>query len=858
MDQWEAYDLLDQLLFVGQLDNLPREPAELAIYRQLSLLQWPECPMSNDVYTCDATGRITALNLTANVPVGALASLTVNTNFRFLEHFEMRNFFGLATGLQVVANQSLIISNSTFYDAVLPVGLAFILHTPGNLTLTDVRFPRYNAQAATFFQVTPRFCRFINVLFACPVPSFLLPCFVNGDPARIRTIDDVPCTPPYNGSIGALPYLRSKICEGTVCRPQCDPQPLFDTMPYYPCTTREYGSLSYFPATPGFATFEFMTGRIGEIESIDVLTISIVGVVRRVELFDVYTESWVTVFRDDVPVRRSNPTATEQSFFPQRTMTNRIRLHLEQWFNRTDTIQSIRVDQAPWPQPAQQLPRLPICPTLVVLGKRSMLDETIGDSFCVGRICQFACSNVANFTFDRAVASPRFLIVEGGRLWSGASLAAKTSEETHVYALPIESEASAVVNVSADFDLAGVRRVRLVGAPAAGQTLPVASEPTKRGLSGVFVKTRFRQTPSGATIVPDGTSAFGGKSSAPFVADGNASVAVVASQTFAYVNATLWRFADDAWSRVPTSLTRIIANQEERTAPPPRRKLVAIGDSLLGVVSADSKTHDGSIDPLLVNRLMLQTAIDVFDIVRNEWFENFIRHDIDRNISDVDVVRWGGNGTLFGVVDRASRLTTQIEWRPLPYRLVPCTNNTDCLSCLTNQANDEPCRWCGARCASRQSACFAMEPSHFNVSLCESETTIGETTSMLNSTNSSTILSTTTTLFTNESTTMTIALQSTTVSDASDPLIPLYAVIGVVGGLILIGGVGALIWRLRNPLPQARRRDAKAVEMKGPKQESAPQQPQPGTVYDSLEDAPPLQTGADDDDRYGAHLADKE
>lgn len=105
---------------------------------------------------------------------------------------------------------------------------------------------------------------------------------------------------------------------------------------------------------------------------------------------------------------------------------------------------------------------------------------------------------------------------------------------------------------------------------------------------------------------------------------------------------------------------------------------------------------------------------------------------------------------------------------------------------------------------------------------------------------------------------MTIALQSTTVSDASDPLIPLYAVIGVVGGLILIGGVGALIWRLRNPLPQARRRDAKAVEMKGPKQESAPQQPQPGTVYDSLEDAPPLQTGADDDDRYGAHLADKE
>jgi hypothetical protein len=664
LDFWEAAELTEQLIFTGQLPSVPRTRAELAEYARLHLIAWPECPASsNDVYTCDAAGHITALNFTARTPPGTLAALTVNTNFHMLQHFSLRNFVGLVTGLQVAANASILVVNSTFLDAVLPIGLAFILQTPGNLTLVDVRFPRYNRFAAANFSTAPQFCRFVNVSFACPVPPFLLPCFVAGDPARIRSIGDVPCTPLVEPTT-PVPYFRSTFCEGIVCHATCDPPPLRNTSDSEPCTAVEYGALAYFPATPGFSTFEFSTGRIGELMYIELQTTSVVGIVRRIELLDLIADNWTTVFRDDAPPRRSSPANPQQTFYPVRVMTNRIRLHLEQWFDRTDTLERIRLEQAPWPQAARATPRVPVCPALVVLGKRSMLDETIGDSLCIGRICQFACSNADNFTFERAVASPRALIVEGGAPQLNFTLVGATSEETRVYALPDVSEAVATVN-GTGFDWSGVRRVRLVGAPAAGQALPVASEPPKRGLAGVFAKTRYRQTPAGASVVPAATSAFAGKASAPFIADGNASVAVVAAHTFVFVDGTLWQFSDNAWQRAPTSLSRIIANRDERTAPPPHRKLVAIGDTLLGVVSADSKTHDGSVDPLLVNRRALQTAIDVLDVPRAQWFENFVRHDIERNISDIDVVRW--NATLFGVVDRATGLTTQIEWRPLPY-----------------------------------------------------------------------------------------------------------------------------------------------------------------------------------------------
>lgn len=90
------------------------------------------------------------------------------------------------------------------------------------------------------------------------------------------------------------------------------------------------------------------------------------------------------------------------------------------------------------------------------------------------------------------------------------------------------------------------------------------------------------------------------------------------------------------------------------------------------------------------------------------------------------------------------------------------------------------------------------------------------------------------------------------IASQSDPLIPLYAVIGVVGGVFLIGGVFALIWRIRNPLPPTThnsRAQMRDTELKGRVQ------PQPaataaGTVYSALGDA----EGASA--RYGAHLAE--
>jgi hypothetical protein len=850
MDDKEAAELIDQLVAIGQLPTGAVEPSEVSAYKSLNLIDWPECPQQNDVYACDSKGRITSLHLTASVANGTIGTLQVN--YRAMRRFQVDNFTGLVIGVQLDAADAIVVRDSRFVDRVMPIGLPFIFSTPGNLTLVNVSFPRYLATAVDHFQVTPAHCVFVNVSFPCPTPSFLWPCYKAGN-SSFGAIGDVPCLPAWNDSVPiVLPFHRFHLCESFLCRPQCDPPPANLIWP--PCNVRDNSAqrAAFFPASPGFSTLEFATSRFGEIVWLEITSNSVIGLVRRIEVFNYKNDTWAVLFRDDVPTRRIGfDSGQVVYYFPLGVMTNRIRLHLEQWFQHTDTITGFRMEQAQWPLPAKLAPRLPACNlnSLVVLNKRSMLDETIADSLCIGRICQLACANADSFTFERAVAPPLFLVVDGGNVWRGGTLVANITDETRVYSVPGVVAPTAFVNASG-FDQTGVRRVRLVGSPIAGQALPGVTEPSRRGLAGIFVKFRRQVAPPGATVVPDGTSAFAGKSSAPFAADADVSVAVVDSQTFAFANGTLWRFAGDQWSDARASLTRAVENRGVVVA---RRKLVAIGNSMLGVVSADSRIHDGSTDQLLVNRRVVLAAIDVLDVGTGVWFENFVRHDIALNISDVDVVRW--NATHFGVVERATARASVIEWRPLPYALVQCTSNSDCQQCLTNEANDEACRWCGTRCTSRLALCTATELPVVNASNCATETTatsIGTATA-INATASSSDNATTIDMLAPTTATTSGGAASTSAivpQPTSDALLPLYVVIGVVGGLAVIGGALFLAWRIRNgaSAEASRSPEKRDLELK----EKVAQPGGPGTIYDTMAD--PEEGGEEQEARYGSHL----
>jgi hypothetical protein len=342
--------------------------------------------------------------------------------------------------------------------------------------------------------------------------------------------------------------------------------------------------------------------------------------------------------------------------------------------------------------------------------------------------------------------------------------------------------------------------VRLVGEPV-NFALPAPTVPNRLGLPGVFVKTYRSTVPTGGVILPVGD---GGGLVAP---NGTVvSVARVQNQTFAATDdGAVWRVDGGQWTAL-TVFTSLILNANEKA---PARRLVAVGDRLVVVVAANVKVHDGSEDRLLVNRLVIQTPIDALDVQTGVWYNRLLEHGVAKNVSDADVVRW--NATAFAVVDRATREAAVFEWRPFPYALVPCSAGTDCQACLTNEASEELCVWCGTRCVSRITACNFAERTVVNASnaLCTGPTT---TTAPFTTANTTTTGSTSTST---ESATMSSSSSNSadssiaqTLADASDPLLPLYIVLGVLGTLVLVAGIAIAVIKLRD-----RTKAKDAVEM---------------------------------------------
>lgn len=767
-----------------RVNILPRGPvteAEFGVFVALNVTPVPECPMANHVFACNASGAIVSLNLTQTTPAPA-RTFSVIEHLASVDRVEIRNFVGNVR-LRIIADELRI------YDSVLvgnmpgAVGEYFRFDAP-MLVMRNVSLPYYSPINDVLFR-NFTLCSFTNVTFRCPIPDFLLPCFPPGQP--------VPChSNPSADIVTAFGYVDSTcIRTGSACMVTCPP---LKAGPEFGCIGEGKSiASSFFPATPGFATLEIVDSMFGEAENLFWQSFSTRGMLTRVELFDWRTMNWTVVVDRYMPTRYDQRDFSVESVALPPLLTNRARVTFEMYFFPSDSLVDIKLAIADYPDRAAPAEPSVVCASPMSLNARSMLDETIAESFCIGRVCQIACTNSPSYRFDRVVV-PQFIAIEGGAVWRGGTLVATTSEATRVYAL--DSSGATATNFVNVTGVGEATRVMLIGSPVDGQALPGAPLPLRKGLPGVFAKFRWAVVPSGGTIVADASGAFAGRSAAaPFPLDTTTSIAVVRNTTYALASGKLYRFQDSTWMSVDAELTRYRLNLADAQLELPR-KLAAVNDRLLVVIAGLAYIHDGSNDRNRAFRWWNQTAIDVLDVDAGVWFPSLLQHDAQANISDVDVVQW--NATTFGIVWPGAA-SSIVQFRPFPYALVNCTGNGDCATCLTNEANIESCRWCGARCGA---LCTPSEVATLNVSLCPAATTTATAATTANTTAPPLTTDSTTSKLPTTSTVM--SLSSSEPSTASAGLSQ-SATIGLAVGvplaiLTIVGlAVGAIWWTRRRP-----------------------------------------------------------
>jgi hypothetical protein len=773
----------------------------------------PDCPASTPFWSCNAEGHLTSLTFdgdpTRVVEFGRF-SVQIRTLSLSNVTITMSNVVGNLEQLsnyniKEITARNIVLKRTSEHPSSFSDRFPFFASR--NVTLTNV-----DASQVVYGEAFSNFtasCSFTNVTLRCPIPRFLLRCFKDPNPPCVNgTISPVE-------SPGLCPLDFQAICSRT-----CSSPPARGFL----CDSSSRSDLLYLASPFGLSTID--TVYVGRFElSLVTLTGSgVTGIVTRVEVFDWRTRSWSVVFDDPQRTRRVSLSSEQFSFPP--ILTNRVRLTVEQWYQSHATT-SFSIFPSFWPQPGNPFIPFLECEDATTQNARSMLDDTIADSLCIGRLCQSACDFAAtSFTFQRTVKA-QFLVIEGGNLWTGGQLATMTSDNTRVYKL--DGRETSVVNVTGVGD---VKRVRLVGDPV-DVSLPAPTLPNRLGLPGVFVKTYRSTVPTGGVTLSVGD---GGGLVAP---NGTVvSVARVQNQSFAATDdGAIWQVNGTLWTAL-SGFTSLILNANEKA---PARRLIAVGDRLVVVVAADIKVHDGSKDQLLVNRLVTQTPIDALDVQTGVWYNRLLEHGIAKNVSDVDVVRW--NATAFAVVDRATREAAVFEWRPFPFALVKCTANTDCRACSTSEANEEPCRWCGTRCVLRQAMCAPGESS-----VCVDPTTTSTTATTTTTTATTTSTTTTKTTTPISITTSTTFSSLESPAESSDPLLPLYIVLGILGTLVLIAGVVIAVIKLRDltskPAPP------NDVPMEEPKKPAATAAPaavfDPDARYGELGDADP------EDPRYGA------
>jgi hypothetical protein len=384
------------------------DESDLTALRAAGLIDMVDCPLNTTYFECDADGHVVRLRIAPTIP--GIYDLLSFRELNDLKNITVEDFEGYVSWTRRYV-ASVTVRRSILHEFILPYA--------GLLVLENVQFTRLNWNVSLPNIVK---CDFVNVSLPCPIPDFVLQTCFN------RTASTGCWTSPPK--IPPMTTFYTRPCITGPCRATCS-QPATG----FTCT-------KFFPLTPGPSnvisiSYPFLSEAVELIAK----TNGTIGQISRIELFDLRLGQWTLALDRPMPARSY---AEEEKFKLPAILTNRVNITLEQWPSLGDSVE-VALARSSWPERATLTPRQPICDEPVTMTDRSMLDETLADSWCIGRICQRACSNAQNFSFARPVL-PLFLVVEGGELWSGATLEATPSYETRVYRLPMQLEAVSLLS----------------------------------------------------------------------------------------------------------------------------------------------------------------------------------------------------------------------------------------------------------------------------------------------------------------------------------------------------------------------------------------------------------------------------
>jgi hypothetical protein len=826
---FETYKVLYSLnVVLGRLPSVLETRSDFLLLNQSDLGHLPMCPNSanSSFFHCDDAAQVVFLRIESTrraffaTPISGQFNMVRLPALRDLEVFNVGGRLLLRMILGAPQLRRIDIRHSFLNE-----------HTVGNETLAMMFFDAtdelhvYNTTIAGVALPStpparlPTVCNFTNVRLVCPLPQWLSACVSNSASVACLSNEALFNNSNWPGSVGfskcGLWAPVSQPCAATCSVPSMDNSDCFAALQGH-----------HVALTPGLVSAELSFGQIGALYSVDVSMPRTVGLVAKIEAWNWTSDSYTTLFEQFPPPRRMQDLTLSNVFtyWVEPTLTSRIRLTWESLLpsDQLGKIMARFIFNGTTPP---QMPPLPInCAKPVLLGPRASLDDTIADSYCVGRVCQDACGDgvaptlVTNVSVGVPVV-PVFVVIVGGSGWAnGGTPVAEPSAGTRVYA--ISGGAPNATTLSLSGGVRNATRVRVVSERTASDlgasaNATIESTQVHRLLTGRLVqRRRANVTYSGAVVVARDVwptnGQFAGSASAKFDAQNASVLAVSATTSVALVygegrdgSTDRWQRFDAArneWTEIVSPLRVLYVNQSTAvaTAIAQRRRVLAhvaasggSGGLVVVVGASATELYDGSRNGSLAGRRAVQTPVDLYDVARNLWIVGTLEHGFDKRMSELDVMVVNGTTTTATVVvmERANGSSSfEMEWRPYTTLLRECSEQSACDTCMHTDETLDVCKWCQGQCVPRFATCPAEE--------CLTGTMTTNFTGTTSAT-SSMLLSSTESTITAESTTSGSAAIATT-SDSSSGLssgtvIAIAVPVAIVGVLLLGAVITAIV-----------------------------------------------------------------
>jgi serine/threonine protein kinase len=252
------------------------------------------------------------------------------------------------------------------------------------------------------------------------------------------------------------------------------------------------------------------------------------------------------------------------------------------------------------------------------------------------------------------------------------------------------------------------------------------------------------------------------------------------------------------WTFSPNTLSPLLWNEADNI--PAMRVAVPFYNRFIAVVGGEAVfSHDGSVDPTRIGAKSYTRPIDVFDAEKAVWHRNVAQHhasvsfSVVSSISSSRVVVVGG--LLAEGYNFAHAIATVLDWEENT-NIVDCAEVSSCSTCVLDETTAERCSFClaadgGGTCGSVRQSCRGNATATTSVAVCPApppETTEAATTTTTTAAPAPTPAAATTT-------TTTVAIVTFTVAAPQEDKnwVVFAAVLGTLGGLVLLGLVAGLV-----------------------------------------------------------------